>query len=163
AAGGAVLLLLLFLVPARGKGRAALLQGALSATAALVVGLQVLAGVVGHGRSWPFVGFSMYTERYREGSVLYQPELVGTRSAGSRQQLDPSSAGTAKDGLWQLLVPLVHDGAPARERWLQAYNAGHPDAPLRGLCVQERRWRLTADGPVRVAPIVLATSADGRR
>lgn len=156
AVGGVSLGLLALLVwRARRGGRAAIWRALLSGGLAVVLSLQVAAGLLGHGRSWPFVGFSMYTERYHEGSVLYKAVIEGRFPDGVWRELHPSSFGLPSDGRWQAAVRLVHGGDTERRRCLEAYERSH-GVKLHGLRVRTLRHRLTRQGPIRIAAIVLA-------
>lgn len=145
-----------FLWRSRGRGARAQRRAVLSAALLCVLGLQLLAAVLRHGRSWPFIGFSMYTEQYHEQSLVHKAMLLGEFADGSRAQLFAANVGMATDGQWQMLLPLIHGGSEPRARWLRAFQERHPDWGLRALRVQTKRYRLTPDGPVEVAPIVLA-------
>ena len=97
----------------------------------------------------------MYTERYEEFALLYQPGLWAESVDGTWFPTWPGAAGRGSDGYWQGLVPLVHGGDTVAEAFLEDYNHRHREHPIRGLMVQETRTRLTRDGPVRVAPVVM--------
>lgn len=157
AALAGVLLFVFFGVRARrqGGGRAAYLRALLSSALFAVVGLQILAGFLGYGRSWPFVGFSMYTETYQEGSVLFRPRLIGLWPDGRSREVQLYEAGLAQDGYWQMFGEMVYGGDSDRLRLLNAWDARHPQEPLRGFEIRDDRTRLTAQGPVKVAPIVM--------
>jgi len=131
---------------ASSAGRAALLG---------VVALQLLAACLGYGRAWPFIGFSMYTETYRENSVLYRPHIVALRADGSRCPID--EAGVLQDGSWQMLAETLHGGDRACCEFLDHLDrcCVPGEAPFAGFLVGDGRIRLTADGPVDVAPTIL--------
>lgn len=155
AVGGASLGLLALLVwRSRRGGARALWRAAISAGLIVVLALQVAAGLLGYGRSWPFVGFSMYTERYHEGSVLYKPVIEGRFADGVWRELHPSAFGLPSDGPWQAVVRLLHGGDSERRRCVEAYERAH-GVVLQALRVRTRRIRLTRDGPVRIAAVVL--------
>ena len=153
----AALVIALFCLRARrqGGGRARSGRALLSAGLLGVVALQIVAGFLGYGRSWPFVGFSMYTETYREGSVVFRPRLIGLWPDGSSREMELYEAGLAQDGYWQLYGEMVYGDESDRERLLRAYAERHPDWPLHGFVIRDDRTRLTAEGPVEVAPIVM--------
>ncbi|HEU4418976.1 MAG TPA: hypothetical protein VFT55_08555 [Planctomycetota bacterium] len=132
---------------ANAAGRAALLG---------VVALQLLAACLGYGRSWPFVGFSMYTETYRENAVLYQPRIVALRADGSHRVMQPHEAGVFQDGYWQMLAEVVHGGDHARREFLGLLDCCRlpGEAPYAGYLLGDGRIRLTADGPFDVAPTI---------
>ncbi|MFY9345944.1 MAG: hypothetical protein WAT39_25855, partial [Planctomycetota bacterium] len=132
-------------------GRAALRVGVL-----VVVLLQLAAAFAGYGRSWPFAGFSMYTENWHRGDVLYRPRIVGLRADGSRTALHEDDLGVMQDGYWQVLAEVAF-GVDRHRRELMAKVArrASPGAPFIGYTLADGRIRLTADGPVDVAPTVL--------
>jgi hypothetical protein len=159
-AAGAVALLLLaiaFRSGPRDAGIARRLVLAAARTALLlVVGLQLLAACLGYGRSWPFVGFSMYTETYRESSVLHRPRIVATCADGSPRPLHEHEAGVVQDGYWQMLAEVVHGGGAAADAFLAQLRRRQPygEQPYAGFVLGDGRIRLTADGPVDVAPTI---------
>jgi hypothetical protein len=122
-----------------------------------VVALQLLAACLGYGRSWPFVGFSMYTETYGENAVLHRPRIVALRADGTARPLLEREAGVVQDGYWQMLAEVVHGGDDAARAFLAQLDAvraaGEP--PYAGFELRDGRIRLTAHGPVDVAPTVL--------
>ncbi|MEM7198701.1 MAG: hypothetical protein AAF628_00430 [Planctomycetota bacterium] len=156
AGGVAVVLLGGFLVAGRGGGWGAVLRAIASAGLAMVVLLQVAAGLAGHGRSWPFVGYSMYTERYGEGSLVYKTVLIGIWPDGSRREITPGRAGLTMDDPFQRIAPLIHGGDAERREFLGLCNRAQPHDPLRGFLVASKRYRLTDQGPVAVYPVILA-------
>ncbi|MBL9078942.1 MAG: hypothetical protein JNL08_15665 [Planctomycetes bacterium] len=155
--------LLLLAVGAFGRARpgAALwrrtLRAAGNALLVFVCGLQVLAACLGYGRSWPFVGFSMYTENWHEGSVLYRPELEGLLADGTRVLGAGEQTALLQDGYWQMLAEVVFGGPAAQQALLERWNAHrHAGLPrLHGFRLLDTRIRLTARGPVDVAPNVV--------
>lgn len=162
AAGGLGLILLLAW-PRRGrrrKTRALLRAGVFS-----VVALQLLAATLGYGRSWPFVGFSMYTENYYEGSVLYKPRLRGIYPDGRLEQIGFREAGIFQDDSWQMLAELAHGSEEGLRKALRKMNRrrrggararGTEDPEdFVGIEIADTRTRLTAAGPFSVAPTVI--------
>jgi len=148
---------LAFLFGARVRERAVVAWGraAVSTALLLCVGLQVLAGLVPHAKGWPFVGFSMYTEVYRENDVVYRTGIVGLGPDGSRRAISPYALGYTFDDPWQVYRPLLVGGDEPNRAFVEAYNARYPADPIFGVHVEAERRRLTAAGPVRVAPLVL--------
>ena len=146
---------LLFRARRLGGGKLRYTRALLSTFLVYAVGLQLLVGVIPHGRSWPFVGFAMYTNRYDAGEHIYKPVLLGVRADHSTIIIRPEHAGYASDGHWQALIPLVYDGDEVSRRFLDAYNRAVPEARLRGFVVHDTKHRLTAEGPVKVAPVVM--------
>jgi hypothetical protein len=122
-----------------------------------VCGLQLLAAYLGYGRSWPFVGFTMYTHTWQENSILYKPQIEGLLADGTRVAGAEHEIGLLQDGYWQMLAEVVFGGEPAQRAFLQRWNAGrHAGLPrLAGFWLADGRIRLTAQGPVDAAPTVL--------
>lgn len=140
---------------ALGGGRVRYIGALLGSYALLVLGLQVLAGIVRHGRSWPFIGFAMYADVHREGDAIFRPKLFGIERGGLEREVFPFQAGLASDGYWQALLPLVYDGDAACAAFVEAFNERHPTRPLRGLVVEDHKHVLTSQGPLPVAPVVM--------
>jgi hypothetical protein len=158
-AGLAIVLLFGWRARRAGGGRDAYARALLSSGLLAVLGLQLLAGVLGYGRAWPFVGFSMYSGIYEEGSVLYKPLIVGIRGDGTRRIIAPWETGVFHDGYWQILSELVYGDDAQRQRFVDAFNGGHPADRIVGFEIHDQRTRLTASGPVPVAPIVMVRHA----
>ncbi len=159
AVGGVAVIFVACCVIARRRAGAGPWFGRAVATTAIVtvVGLQVLAAFLGYGRSWPFVGFSMYTENWHEGSVLHRPQLVALRADGSARELTTADAGIVQDGYWQVLAELLHGDDAARDAFLARIESlrRDPSGPFVGFALLDGRIRLTASGPVEVAPTVM--------
>ena len=123
----------------------------------MVVLLQLLAGYLGYGRSWPFVGFTMYTENWHEGTVLHRPRIEALRADGTRVPMHEDDIGVVQDGYWQMLAEVVFGSDAARQRFLEKVDrhrsSGEP--PFLGFVLSDGRIRLTAHGPVDVAPNVM--------
>ena len=130
-------------------------QVLLSAALALIFTVQIVAALIPHGRGWPFIGYSMYSEVWREGDVLYTPVMYGVRPDGRRHEIDPRTAGYASDVVWQALVPLVHGPDAERQAFLDTWNRMYAADRLTGFTIVETRQRLTRAGPMRVAPRLL--------
>jgi len=139
--------------PARKRLRRTLVSTAL----VIVLALQVLAGLVPHGRGWPFIGYSMYTESLDVGHVSYNAVLIGLTADGSRLRIDPGALGVAADNRWQVLGPLIRGGAEVNRKALEKLNADRPTwPPIVRLQVWAERWLLTEDGPLPIAQLVLS-------
>ncbi|MFK7743293.1 MAG: hypothetical protein AB8H80_23455 [Planctomycetota bacterium] len=139
--------------PRRGRrrlGRTLLRTGLVT-----VFGLQLLAAVLGYGRSWPFMGFSMYTGNFHEQSVLYKPLVRGCCENGRIVELGDWFLGLRQDGYWQLLADIVHGPEKRLETLLATVRQRWPQAGVEGFEFVDTRVRLTCDGPVDVAPTVL--------
>jgi hypothetical protein len=151
-AAGSVLVLALWLWRERRRGgrRRAIASAALT----VVVGLQVLAALLGYGKAWPFVGFNMYTETWREQDALHRPRLFTIHADGSRHDLSFADAGLVQDGYWQVLGEIAHEDARRRD-FFAGLAARRWWEPLAGFGIEDQRIRLTADGPVEVAPHVV--------
>lgn len=157
AAGFAALFFGVAWVRARRREPVGRRKAMLSALLLFVFGLQLLAGAVPHGRSWPIVGYAMYTDVYREGDLTYGMSLLGVTPARERFPVRLYGAGEAQFDLQRDLAPLIHGNAAEREAVLARYRARLGGAQrLAGLVVQDERQRLTPHGPVRVAPVILA-------
>ncbi len=158
AAFGAALLFAAAYRARRGQRTGARLAWAAARTAVLaVVLLQLLAALLGYGRSWPFVGFTMYTETWREDDVLYRPRITGVRADGSRTSLHEHEVGVHQDGYWQMLAEVAFGGdAAARALFAKVARCRRDgETPFTGFVLADGRIRLTANGPVDVAPTVL--------
>jgi hypothetical protein len=129
----------------------------------LVLALQVYAGIVPHGRGWPFMGFNMYTRAYARDEIIYDEQLVVLDANENELAVPPQSAGFMVDEPWEVLLPLVNDGEPALRAFLDAWRKRFPSGDARGLEVQVRRTRLTEHGPVVIAPLVLARYREADR
>lgn len=152
-AGLAGLLLIALSWPRSGRRRAA--RALLRAGVVGVLSLQLLAALLGYGRSWPFVGFSMYTETYREGSLLYKPLVLGVREDGSEVGLVDWDLGLRQDGYWHVLSELVYGDDALLQKHLSILASRRPSYAVTGLKFTDTRKRLTSDGPVDVAPVIL--------
>lgn len=161
--GAALLLLCAFFFAARrgGGGRVRYTKAVLSTILVIVVGLQVLAGLFPHARGWPFVGFSMYSQRYDEGEHVYKGIIRGVSEDGEVFKLDPAVAGFPSDGYWQALLPLVYDGDETCQRFLDAYRQAAPQRKMKGFIISDDKHRLTVEGPIRVAPVVMRVYPKG--
>jgi hypothetical protein len=151
----------LFAARRRGGGRVRYTKAVLSTILVIVVALQVLAGLFPHARGWPFVGFSMYSQRYEEGEHIYKAIIRGVGADGAVFELDPAVAGFPSDGYWQALLPLVYDGDEPCRRFLEAYQKAAPRRKLVGFIISDDKHRLTAAGPIRVAPVVMRVYPEG--
>lgn len=144
-----------------GGDRRAWVRAPVSAAIAIAIVVQVLAGIVPHAKGWPFIGFSMYTNTYEKGSIIYDPSVVGIDSSGEARKLDYHGVVPFIDDRWQVIWPII-DGGPAVSReWIERYNALHPNARIAGLQARADRRRLTPHGAVRVAPLILSSHMEG--
>ena len=142
----AVVTVALFLARSWRRGRGAVVRALVSAALVLVIGVQVLAGLVPHNKAWPFVGFSMYSERYHAGDAIHKPVLVGLGPGGGRWTIAPQSVGVAVDSPWQVLRPVIDGGERAFARPDRALPRALSQREIEGLQVQAERIRLTAEG-----------------
>jgi hypothetical protein len=153
----------LWLAHRRYRGREAWSRGLVSTALALAIGGQLFAGFVPHAKGWPFIGFSMYTNTYREDAIIYDGKLVGIEPDGSARKLSVYALGGAFDDRWDALWAIINGGDLAASQWMSAFNAIHPSDPIAGLQVRADRRRLTSSGPVVIAPLILSSyvAADG--
>jgi len=155
-----------FLRRARGSQAAAELprpfwRALLSSGILLTLGLEILAGVIPHGRGWPFIGYSMYTEGSNPGSISYNGVVIGLGERGVPLRLPLGTMGIASDNRWQVLRPLM-DSGDVSQRFLEAYNAKNPawEQVIR-LQVWAKRTLLTEQGPLQIAPLILGDHLSG--
>ena len=66
------------------------------------------------------------------------------------------AVGVAIDGRWQVLRPVIDGGDSAAADYVARFRERYPKSGIVGLQVQARRIRLTPEGPVRIAPLVLS-------
>lgn len=122
----------------------------------LVIGLQLLAGAIPHGRGWPFIGYSMYTESRDLGHIAYNGAILGFGKRGVPLPLPLGTLGMAADNRWQILRPILSNKAVAREV-MRTYNAKHPDwEQVVRLQVWAKRTEITPEGPLELAPLILS-------
>ncbi|MEC8252864.1 MAG: hypothetical protein VX044_06590, partial [Planctomycetota bacterium] len=129
-AGIAGVLLAVLAWPKRGRRRGA--RAALRVGVVAVLSLQLLAALLGYGRSWPFVGFSMYTETYREGSTLYKPQVLGLREDGTEVPLIDWDLGLRQDGYWHVLSELVYGDDALLDKHLKILAERRPRYAVTG-------------------------------
>ena len=83
--------------------------------------------------------------------------MLALKQNGERKQVYEWDLGVTTDGRWQVLRPLIDGGAAAGRDAVTKLNQRWPQAPhFDGILVRARRIRLTAEGPVEVAPMVLS-------
>jgi hypothetical protein len=141
----------------RGGGRAEWLRVPISSAIVIVLVVQVLAGLVPHAKGWPFIGFSMYTNTYEEGSTIYDERIVGIDRNGGVGELDFRGVVPFADDPWQVIRPLVDGGPEVSRAWIERYNSLHPDLAIIGLQSRADRRILTPHGAVRIAPLILSS------
>ena len=141
----------LFLARAMGGGRTRYGKAFVSAFMSCVVGLQLIAGAIPHARSWPFVGYTMYTEHYGPQGVTFKQTLFGLDRTGKRHQIEPYNAGYGLLEFRRDLAPLIHGNREVRDQFLETLNSRYGGRPFKGFLVLDERHRLTASGPIRVA------------
>ena len=125
-------------------------RAVLDAALVAVVTLQLGMAMTPIGRTWPFIGFTMYGEVYRESSVLFTPALVARGRDGDRFAHDGILA-FATDGIWRHLTSLWFAEAAEQRAFVNRLGA-----EVESLELRIRRCRLTPAGPREVAPWVLA-------
>ncbi len=157
----AVLLLLLFRARRGGSRSGAYRRATVSAGLIVVLTLQLLVAMIPHGRSWPFVGFSMYTEVYRPGGHTFHTRAFAVRRDGSLRELGSYSAAFSLFEWKRALVPLMFGPDPVREEFLAGLQQKHPDQGFVGFVVRTDKQCLTARGPVPVAPLIMMVHPEG--
>lgn len=153
AAAAAVLAVFLLAARRSGGGRPAYARAAVSAFLAPVLGLQILAGLVPHARGWPFVGFSMYTRTSGEGRVVGYRILEALGRDGSARPVN--TWGIFAAHLSQVVHPLLTGRSQGAGHLVRIYNERSGRPPIVGFRLRAYRHRLTADGPVRIAPLTV--------
>ena len=98
----------------------------------------------------------MYTRSYQSEELIHEGILTGIDRRGRPVYLNYHAVGFATDSRWNVLRALISGGDEAGEQFVADFNGRRDGDPLRGVQVRSRRVRLTTDGPVRVAPIVLS-------
>lgn len=159
----ALLLLGFFVARARRAGDVARRHPLLSTGIALCLSAQVAAALFPHAKGWPFVGFTMYTQRYGDFDLVYDEILAGLRPNGASYRILEGALGVAVDSRWQVLGPLIDGGDEVARDYLTRCRQRHPNSPVVGIQVQARRRRLTEHGPVPVAALVLRHYAEDPR
>ncbi len=156
-ATGLLFVVVLRATPTSTSRGARLFRAACTSAVLFIIGLQLLAACLGYGRSWPFVGFSMYTENWHQDDVLHKPRILALRDDGSTREFSVPEAGVLQDGYWQMLAEIVHGGESGQRAFLAQLDRfrGAESAPFAGFLLCDGRIRLTADGPVDVSPVIL--------
>ncbi|MEM8710564.1 MAG: hypothetical protein AAGG01_06400 [Planctomycetota bacterium] len=155
-AGGLIFALFLLLQrPGTPPWRRAV-SGVLSTAVAIVFGLQILAGLIPHAKGWPFVGYSMYSKSFRPEHPVHRPLLIARHKDGEEREIPPWALGYAIDGRWQVLGPIVTGGPDVERDALERVRKRVTGPDYAVLQVQSRRFRLTRNGPVPIAPLVLS-------
>ncbi|MCE9592835.1 MAG: hypothetical protein K8S98_01465 [Planctomycetes bacterium] len=154
AAAAALAIAAAFFTRARRRGgRNAFRRAALSTIVAVVLAAQFVAALFPHARGWPFVGFGMYTDVAEPFSLAYRDVLVGIGRGGERFEIELWSAGFGQYVFRRMLVPSIFGGAAERDRLLDELDREHFHGELAGFEIRCDRQRLTAAGPIPVAPI----------
>lgn len=153
-----VWIVMLGLAHRRGGGFAGARRATVTAFLACAIGLQVIAAIIPHGRGWPFVGFSMYSERYEENNVIYKMALEVVRPNGERAEIEPFNAGYGLFEFRQTLSERIHGGEGIKHDYLRWLRERHGE--VAGYRILDHRWRLTKGGPIEIAPNVLSVYPD---
>lgn len=140
-----------------GGGREAWIRAPISAAIAIAIGVQILAGLVPHAKGWPFIGFSMYTNTYDEGWIIYDGGVFGIEPGGASRKLDYHGVVAFADDRWQVIGPIIDGGPGFSREWVERYNALHPEGKIVGLQARADRRRLTSEGAVSIAPLVFSS------
>ena len=127
------------------------------ATAFLVLAFaaQIVAALIPHARGWPFVGFGMYTESVGDFPLTSRQVLYGVKDDGERFPIEVHGAGLGLFELHRRLAPAIRGAEDARQALLDELNERYYGGRLPGFEIRIERHRLTARGPMRVAPIHL--------
>jgi hypothetical protein len=126
----------------------------LDACLVLVVATQLLAAVLGHGRSYPFIGFAMYRDVSREDDVVYTPLVQARDRNGVWHEIPAGPLSFTTDGTWRHLAELLYADENERDAFLRE-RASALGSPWTAFELRIARCRLTAEGPTAVAPFVL--------
>jgi hypothetical protein len=154
-----LLTLLVFACFKRGGSQAP--RALLSTGLLLVIALQILAGVIPHGRGWPFIGYSMYTESRDAGHISFNGSIVGFGKRGVPIAVPLGTLGMAADNRWQILRPIITDSVPGAgdvpRELMRLYNAKHPEwEQVERLQVWAKRRLIEATGTLEIAPLILS-------
>ena len=153
-------LLVTLLLRARraGGGRRRYTRAALSSLILSWLVLQIIAGVFPHARGWPLCGFSMYTGTTKENAVSGWVGLMRTDAGGVEHPARLGRFGLVFDSHWQIVRPFMNGDDAFKREMLERYNAHDKRRQATGLRVVHSRMRLTRDGKIRVAPLVMAAT-----
>ena len=128
----------------------------LSSVLLLLIALQVLAGAIPHGRGWPFIGYSMYTDSRDEGHISHNGAIIGFGKRGFPIPIPLGTMGMAADNRWQILHPIMAGGEAPREAMLR-YNQKNPNwEQVVRVQVWAKRTLIQPDGPIDLAPLILS-------
>lgn len=122
-----------------------------------LLGLQFLGAYLAHGRSYPFIGFTMYTEVAAEGALSFTPVFHGIYADGRQEQMFASYRSYTTLGTWDAVSHLLY-GSEADRRAFVADYRNHDRwgrEPIVGFELRTERHRLTANGPRSVAPLIM--------
>ncbi len=153
----AALVLAAFLRGARrsGGGRARYVRAAVSAGILMWLIIQLAAGLFPHARGWPFCGFSMYTGKSLENAVSGPVIMTAVRSDGATRPAALDRFRLVFDTSWQVIRPFLNGDEGQRRTMLGTYNGSPGCSKVSGLQVVQLRKRLTRNGKVAVAPLVM--------
>ncbi|MHC5065192.1 MAG: hypothetical protein ACYTG5_14590 [Planctomycetota bacterium] len=157
---GLGIFLLMIILARRGgrRGPAALARGIGNGLILSLLGMQFLGAYLAHGRSYPFIGFTMYTEVYEKNSLTFTPVFYGLYEDGQREELFASYRSYTGLGTMTAFSHLLYCSEEERQQYLAEYRErdwwGHQKL-IDGFELRMERKRLTASGPQRVAPIIL--------
>ena len=116
----------------------------------MLLGGQLLAAAIPHGRTWPFVGWTMYTNTAEEGAVVEQAMIELLYADGSVAPLKQLRYYPVS-----LIYALRWNREEAGEQLLRDWNET-ADRPVVGVRVRAPHYRLTAEGPQASYTCVLA-------
>ena len=154
---GCLLVLVGWVFAARRSGGGAVRYGKafISSFLSVAIGLQLIVGVIPHARSWPFIGYTMFTERYAKNGVTFKQTLYGIDRNRERIKIQRFDAAYGLGEFRRDLAPVIHGNAEKRSRFLAKLNEPFKGDRFKGFLILDERNRLTENGPIEVAPTVL--------
>lgn len=158
------LLVWVFLMHARraGGGRARYARALVSVGLLMFIVLQIAAGVFPHARGWPFCGFSMYTGKSYENQIGGPVTMAIATPTGEVVEANLRRFQLVFDTKWQVIRPFLNGDEAFRQTLVNTYNAAPGGPKARALRVVQYRTRLTRNGKVPVAPLVMGAIEAGR-
>ena len=128
-------------------------RGLLDAALVLAILGQLVMAMTPIGRTYPFIGFTMYGETYGHDDVLFTPAVVG-RLEDRDIPVRAGALDFATDGIWRHLTTLAFGSDEATRDVFR-----HAPREVREVDLCIRRSRLTSAGPRDVAPFVMGRLA----
>ncbi len=137
-----------------GGGRPRYARAAISSGIIVWAMLQLVAALFPHVRGWPFCGFSMYTWSTAENAVSGPVNLMGIDEEGREFRVRMHRYGLAESSRWRLISPFLTGDEAFKRRILHRYNS-RPGNRAAAILVVHERQRLTREGKIAVAPLVM--------